>query len=269
MVGFTKLSYSDNVDLFGVSSSSLKKADKETNSTTSANITTSSTSTSTTTSQSQSQQTSVVSTKPIEEEKNSKVVKVSEEDFGTDKRGITSGAVTTSTSSVSSIPSTSKPIPISSTKSSSDKDNVKHAEVSGNVLEKVNKFKSSKGNSGSIAQSLKSVAKKGEQLRLEAEIEVLKSDNIRLDTEMSQLAAIDDALQDLIDGKVSLDQIVSNEVENINIDKRMLLRMGELATYAETRVDQLFWKSVIEDVLGRPEMQKLRIEVVEFAEKDK
>ena len=92
---------------------------------------------------------------------------------------------------------------------------------------------------------------KAEALRLEAELDQIKFNEDKLSKKMERLALIDRCIKDLVEEKMSLNELFTNP--EYKFDDQFVLRIAELATMAKTREEQALFRGYMEEILKSKE----------------
>jgi hypothetical protein len=109
--------------------------------------------------------------------------------------------------------------------------------------------------SRSIADSITSNrTMKAEALRLEAELEQLRYNEVKLVSKMERLQDIDEAVAKLVKGEIALKELYTSP--DYIFDEQFVLRIAELATMAKTKEEQCLFRGCMEELLKAEEVSE-------------
>lgn len=92
---------------------------------------------------------------------------------------------------------------------------------------------------------------KAEALRLEAELDQIKFNEAKLNKKMARLAMIDEAVREVVEGKIALRDLYTNP--EYKFDDQFVLRIAELATMARSKEEQVLFRGYMEEILKSEE----------------
>ena len=109
--------------------------------------------------------------------------------------------------------------------------------------------------SRSIAGSITSNrTMKAEVLRLEAELEQLRYNEVKLVSKMERLQDIDGAVARLVRGEITVKELYTSP--DYIFDEQFVLRIAELATMAKTKEEQSLFRGCMEELLKAEEISE-------------
>lgn len=119
----------------------------------------------------------------------------------------------------------------------------------------------------SFGERMAAASQRAELLKLESQRDKLDAQLISLDKTLEELDANDRVLELLIKEEITVDDMVNpeKEIEGVStVDMRMLVRIGELTTYAETADTQKFFGELLEELMTREELQEVREQLAKY-----
>ena len=139
------------------------------------------------------------------------------------------------------------------------------------AMKALNKMKKHKEPT-SFGERMRTASQRAERLKLESKLDKLDAELISIEQTIAALDANDRILEMLINEEITVDDMVNpeKEIEGVStVDVRMLLRIGELTTYAETGETQKYFRELLEELLSHEDLQEVRAELNKYIDDEK